>query len=257
VLEADQAILDLELAQVETFWDEEKSWPKAGHLFLDGFRYERLYEAAPLDADSRTRWLSLQPRDRFRPRPYEQLAAVLRQMGHESEVRLVMMEKNRERARFTHFPQQSWWWYNLFGWLIGYGYAPWRAFLMSVGMILLGTFLFRLGSKHDLIGPTSENAHVKAPDGGVIEENGRPKISQKYPVFNAFVYSLESFVPLLKFDQSANWRPNANRRSEISIWYCGLPYSGGFLRGYLYLHIAAGWLLTSLWVGAITGLVKT
>jgi hypothetical protein len=256
VNEADELILDLQHAKAEMFWDDEGSWPKAGNLFLDGFRYDRLFKDAPFEADKRKKWLSLQPRDRFRPQPYEQLAAVLRQMGHERDARLVTIEKNHERASFTRFRHQSWWWYNVFGKLIGYGYRPGRAFCLSLAMILLGTILFAFGSKHDLISPTSENAYTKAPNGQVIEEKGRPVISEKYPVFNAFVYSLESFTPLLKLDQSANWTPNANRSTEISSLHWKVP-TGELLRYYLYFHIAAGWLLTSLWVGAITGLVKT
>lgn len=258
VLAAEQTVFDLRLAKVGTLLDDVGSWPKAGNLLIDGFRYERLDEAAPFRADSRGKWLNLQPRDRFRPQPYEQLAVVLRQMGHNGEAKQVMIEKNRERARFTHFPHQSWWWYNLFGKLIGYGYRPWRACAMSLAMILLGTFLFYLGSVHALISPTSENAYAKAPSGQVIlAPSGQPGISEKYPVFNAFVYSLESFIPLLKLDQSASWTPNANRSAEISSFHLKVPFSGTFLRYYLYFHIAAGWLLTSLWVGAITGLVKT
>jgi sRNA-binding regulator protein Hfq len=257
VLEADQTILHLELAKAETFWDEEASWPKSENLYLDGFRYDRLYEDAPFQAASRKKWLGLQSRDKFRPQPYEQLASVLRQMGHESEAREVMIEKNRERARFTHFPQQSWWWYKVFGRFIGYGYAPWRAFAASVVMIVLGTFLFRRGFRHGLIAPTSDNAYGKDSNGQpILEENGQPKTLETYPVFNAFVYSLESFTPLLKLDQSANWTPNANRFTEISSLHWKVP-TGELLRYYLYFHIAAGWLLTSLWVGAITGLVKT
>jgi len=187
ILEAQQTILYLSLAKVGTFWDDEKSWPKPGNLFLDGFRYERLFENAPFQADSRKKWLSLQPRYKFLPQPYEQLAAVLRQMGYEPDSRQIMIEKNRERARFTHFPHQSWWWYNFFGKLIGYGYRPWRAFAMSVAMILLGTFLFHLGFAHDVISPTGENAYARTANGQVIlEQNGRPKISEKYPVFMRF-----------------------------------------------------------------------
>jgi len=254
---ADKVTFDLRLTQVGAFCDDEQSWPEEGNLFLDGFRYERFYGNAPLDADSRKKWLSLQPQDKFLPQPYEQLAAVLRQMGHEPDARLVMIEKNRDRARFTNVFRQSWWWYNVFGRLIGYGYAPWRAFAMSVAMILLGTFLFHLGSTHDLISPTSEKAYAKEPNGQLIVENGQKKISEEYPTFNAFFYSLESFTPLLKLDQSANWTPNANRSAKISQFHLTVPFSGSFLRYYLYFHIASGWLLTSLWVGAITGLVKT
>jgi sRNA-binding regulator protein Hfq len=252
-----QLILDLRLAQVGTFRDDEKSWPKAGNLLLDGFRYNRLDEVAPFKADSRKKWLSLQRRDRFRPQPYEQLAAVLRQMGHEPEARQIMIEKNRERARFTDFPHQSWWWYNLFGKLIGYGYRPGRAFCISLTMILLGTLLFYLGCTHGLISPTSENAYAKGPNGQVIRDEGRPRISETYPVFNAFFYSLESFTPLLKLDQSANWTPNANHGAKIPFFRFWAPRTGSLLRYYLYFHIASGWLLTSLWLGAVTGLVKT
>jgi hypothetical protein len=258
VLEAELMILDLRLMKVQIFWDDEKSWPKAGNLFLDNFRYERLYSESPREADSQKKWLRCQPPDKFLPQPYEQLAAVLRQMGHEGDARIIMIEKNHDRARFTRFPRQEWWWYNLFGKLIGYGYAPWRAFAMSVAMILLGTLLFHIGFSHDLISPTGENAYSKAPNGQfVLDNGGRPKVLDDYPVFNAFVYSLESFIPLIKFDQSANWSPNANRSAEISTFHLQVPFSGRLLRYYLYCHIAAGWLLTSLWVGAVTSLVKS
>jgi len=257
VLEAEQTILDLRLTEVGTFWDDEGSWPKEGNLRLDGFRYERLYEASPFQADSRKKWLRRQSPDKFLPQPYEQLAAVLRKMGHERDARLVMIEKNQERARFTHFPQQGWWWYNVFGRLIGYGYAPWRALAISVAMILLGWFLFYQGFSHDLISPTRENAYVKTPNGHlVLGKSGRPEISKDYPVFNPLVYSLESFIPLIRFDQSGSWAPNANSSTEISTFHLQAP-TGRFLRYYLYFHIAAGWLFTSLWVGAVTGLAKS
>src|SRR5262249_34053326 len=121
VLEPDKTILDLRSANVGTFWDDEHSWPKAGNLFLDGFRYERLYAESPLDAKSRGKWLHRQPSVKFLPQPYEQLAATLRNMGHEHDARLVMIQKNRDQAAFTRFLGQRWWWYNFFGRAIGYG----------------------------------------------------------------------------------------------------------------------------------------
>ena len=258
LIEPEKAILDLRSAKVGTLWDDKGSWPSEGMLLLDGFNYERLDEQSPLDAKSRTDWLHRQPRLSFLPQPYEQLAAVFRQMGYERDARLVMIEKNRDRARFMQFPRQGWWWYNFFGRLIGYGYAPFRAFLMSVAIILLGAFLFHVGSSHGLISPTREGAYAKAPNGQfVLDNSGRREVLEDYPAFDAFVYSLESFVPLIKFDQTANWTPNANRRTEISSFYLRVPFTGRFLRYYLYCHIAAGWLLTSLWVGAVTGLVKS
>jgi sRNA-binding regulator protein Hfq len=256
-IEPEKTILDLRLAKTASLWDDKESWPSAGNLFLDGFNYERLFQRSPMDAKSRIAWLHRQPRRSFLAQPYEQLVAVFRQMGHEREARQVMIEKNRDRAKFTPFLGEGWWWYNLFGRIIGYGYAPLRAFAASILMILVGTFVFHLGFSHCLFAPTRESAYVKAPNRQlVLDKCGQPQVSEDYPVFNAFIYSVESFIPLIKFDQSTNWMPNANRGTEISTC-CVHVLWGCFLRYYLYFHVAAGWLLTSLWVGAVTGLVKS
>jgi hypothetical protein len=257
VLGPENIVLDLRSANVRTFRDDEQSWPAKDRLFLDGFRYERLDAESPLDAKSRKKWLRRQPSKKFLPQPYEQLAATLREMGHEPEARLVMIAKNRERARFSHFPRQGWWWYNLFGRIISYGYAPWRAFVMSVAMIVIGAFLFSYGFSHDLISPTKESAYEKNSSGQVVIVNKKPKRADDYPVFNPFVYSLESFTPLLKLDQSANWAPNANHVAQWRVGRWEMTVTGGELRWYLWFHIIAGWVLTTLWVGAVTGLVKS
>ena len=87
--------------------------------------------------------------------------------------------------------------------------------------------------------------------------NGQRRISNDYPKFNALVYSLESFTPLLKLDQSANWTPNANRGAHLPHMASWTVTTGDLLRIYLWIHIITGWVLTSLWVGALTGLVKS
>lgn len=257
VVEPEKTILDLRLAKAGTFWDDDTSWPKDGHLFLDGFVYERLDEDSPLDAERRKNWLSRQPQSKFLPQPYEQLASVLREMGHDRDARFVMMQKNREQSRFTRRFRQGWWWYNAFGRAIGYGYAPWRAFAMSVVMILLGTFLFGYGSCCGLIAPTKESAYEKNSSGHFVLVNEKRKVANDYPVFNAFVYSLESFTPLLKLDQSGSWAPNANHGERWRVLWLWEATAGDWLRRYLWVHIIAGWILTTLWVGAVTGLVKT
>ncbi len=105
--------------------------------------------------------------------------------------------------------------------------------------------------------PTRENAYQKDAKGGfVLDPLGNRIVSREYPAFSPLVYSLESFAPLLKFDQSANWAPNANSTKTITLGWCS-HLTGGVLRGYLYCHIIMGWLLTSLWIGSVTGLVKT
>jgi hypothetical protein len=36
-----------------------------------------------------------------------------------------------------------------------------------------------------------------------------------------------------------------------------MTFSGAVLRWYFWIHIIAGWVLTTLWVGGLTGLLKT
>jgi hypothetical protein len=80
------------------------------------------------------KWLRLQPYQEFFPQPYEQLATVLRNSGLDEQARRVLIAKNEQQRRFTNRFSQDWWWYNVFGWLIGYGYAPWRAFVISLDL---------------------------------------------------------------------------------------------------------------------------
>jgi hypothetical protein len=173
-------------------------------------------------------------------------------MGDEPAAKEVLIQKNLDHGEYVarsyeakpfweklgRFYSHEWWWYHVFGKAIGYGYRPGRAFLASLVFIFLGWVLFRLGYVCGLLTPQGDKAYEK-------DSEGHRVVADSYPKFNAFVYSLESFVPIIKLDQSASWAPNANR-------------SGGrFLRYYLYLHIMAGWVLTTLWVGAVTGLVKS
>jgi len=90
----------------------------------------------------------------------------------------------------------------------------------------------------------------------VLTPDGRLDIPIDYPKLNCLIYSLETFTPLLQLDQGTNWRPNANRGKPRRILRIKCN-SGALLRTYLWIHIIAGWVLTSLWVGAITGLVKS
>jgi hypothetical protein len=262
-LPAEHTWFDLRSAKVATLLDNESSWPVEGSLFLNAFAYDRIHEDSPVTAESRLRWLHRQPHDKFLPQPYEQLALVLRSMGHEREARAVMIEKNRDHARYlaehggrSRFLSHEWWWYNVFGRLIGYGYAPARAFFISTGIILLGWWRFHRGFKKGLISPSNEKGYEKDSAGNFVLKDSERAISDEYPRFNAFVYSLESFVPLLKLDQSSNWVPNANRGKPHRFWRLSYK-SGGVLRMYLWCHIILGWVLTSLWVGALTGLVKS
>ncbi len=242
------AALDLRFAKVSTLVDDRVSWPSAQHLLLDGFVYDAIEADSPTDASSRVEWLNRQPSDQFLPQPYEQLAEVFRKAGHDEEAVKVRIAKNRARPSKPF--RSGWWWYRVVGRLIGYGYRPWRAFWASLALILTGAIIF--GANYpELITATNKEVYATS------EDAKKNNVADEYPRFNSVVYSLETFTPLLSLFQKDNWQPNANRGTEIIKWRLCTVTTGGLLRGYLWLHIIAGWTLTTLWVGGLTGLVKT
>jgi sRNA-binding regulator protein Hfq len=251
LLSARAATLDLRSAQVRTLLDDSGSWPSAGRLLLDGLVYDEVHENSPTDARSRIEWLRRQPEEPFRPQPYEQLAAVLHKSGHEEHAKRILIAKNQDRARLTKLTRTEWWWYSVFGPLIGYGYRPWRALRLILLFLILGCIFFEVGFRTDVIAPAEVSAYVTHDPGETRT------LSRDYPRFNSFVYSVDTFVPLVDLRQAEYWLPNANRGPEMltSRWFkvCG----GGLLYVYLVLHIGFGWVLTTLLVIGLTGLVRT
>jgi hypothetical protein len=59
-----------------------------------------------------------------------------------------------------------------------------------------------------------------------------------------FIYSLDVFLPISNFHQEEYWMPRAN-----DVW-------GYLLLCYFWVHIALGWMLTTLGVAGLTGLVR-
>jgi hypothetical protein len=235
-----KATLDLRFTKVGTLLNDRyaQGRPSQGNLFLSGFNYDEIDEEASPEAVVQLGWIHLQPTEQFLSQPFEHLAAVLRNMGRQEEATKVMVAKNESEAEHTPLRWDrigDWIWFRV-GWLIGYGYRPMRALWISLVIISLGVLLFQAGYLSRVVAQSSDKAHTK---------------------FNSIVYSLETFVPLLKLGISESWSPNPYRKGTLKLGRLSLPMSGGILRIYLWIHIILGWLLTTLWVGALTGLVKT
>jgi hypothetical protein len=251
--------LNLTAARTTTFRDNNYSMQfSPTNLNLDGFIYDRIDNRSPLDACSLIAWLHLQPTNTFFPQPYQQLAKVLISMGHQNEAADVMIAKNSDFGATLRWSTQ--WpeclWYKIFGRLIGYGYKTWEALFWSFGVILFGSFVFSTAYRNPkylrwFYGSKRLITYTRG-------EHDISKKKDKLVKFNAFVYSLETFVPFLKLEMGSHWRPNGNRGRKLfklrgKVWLT----AGGALRGYYWIHIIIGWVLTTLLVGALTGLLKT
>jgi hypothetical protein len=247
----EKATLDLRSATVGILYDDVKSWPDEGRLFLHGLVYSQIHDDAPRGAKSRIDWLQRQPG--FWPQPYEQLAEVLRKSGRDDDAKKILIAKNEDKARLTKLTWGEWLWYRIFGRIVGYGYRPWLAAWIGLVIVLLGWILFCIGyhSKPKIMTPTKRWAYISEKD---REEH---KISKDYPKFNSLVYSLDVFVPLVDLHQASYWLPNANIKRESISEIFKLPISGRVLRCYFWVHITMGWAITMLLVAGLTGLIRT
>jgi hypothetical protein len=88
--------INLDHADAHAFVDDEGSWPEQGMLHVNGFTYDDLGQTSPTSAAKRLEWLRLQPTSPFRTHPYEQMAKVLRGMGHISDARAILVAKHED-----------------------------------------------------------------------------------------------------------------------------------------------------------------
>src|SRR5262249_47072588 len=144
-------------------------------------------------------------------------------------------------------------WNRLLEVTIGYGYRPLRALWWMAGFVAIGTLLFGLGYLTRIVTPTDPAAYRSFVESGTTPSH--------YPPFNALIYSLENFLPVVALHQEEYWRPNPlhSVRGEPSSGVDGAAVgirAGRLLRWYLWFHILAGWTLTPLFFAGLSGLVS-
>jgi hypothetical protein len=217
-----EGVINFRNARARQIVDARSTWPVSQAIVLDGFAYDAIF-CRPEDASApeRIRWL--QTNHRYSPQPYEQLASVYRKQGNASAARQVAIAKQVARRKEGGL---RWWekaWSKLLGATVGYGYRPWLAALWVAGLWLLGLALFERGPAHARV---------------MMGLGGGPR-----PRFVAWIYVLDSLLPIVNLRQREYWVPNVAR-----------PW------GWLYLDLVlfaavAGWALATAVVAALTGLI--
>ncbi len=222
------------------------SWlSERSELILDGFTYGRLGSRSPTSWAARKAWLDRQPDgdrdgmgdgDAFKPQPYEQLAKVLREMGHAAEAREVGMAKERrhhravwrrtpERGRIQRYISRFWW---CVRWLLfkltGYGYRAWRP-LVWLGLPVLALSLAATGTAYRLGYMTPAQPHAALAE--ITAELGdgpqgvdaclSADVTEAVPPFHAGAYVIDAFVPLVDIDQESSWKPARIARCDGDV----------------------------------------
>lgn len=241
--------LNLTDASARSIVDNEKSWPANGGLFLNGFVYGRI-AGGPLEAHSRLRWLELQPE--FNRQPYRQLAKVLYEGGDDVGSRRVASKMEAKawaerRALIRHMGR-------VLQFTIGHGYFPLRAVWLLMALVIVGSLTYSLGYRSGSVVPTQKDAYV------VFESGCFPP--PEYERFHPLPYSLENSFPLVKLGIQEKWAPapdmaiNTCIPARIDSWPRRFFTSAKFLRYFRWIQISLGWVLTTLFVGGVTGILR-
>jgi hypothetical protein len=179
--------------------DGDQVHPRTRHrLVLDGFEYDRFGSTSPKDAGYRIgTWLALQPdafgpRSRrgggvgedFHPQPYEQLAKVLKAMGHDLDAKEVQFQRRlRQTLHSIEFeappragsrtfvgalvqPVRRAWHAAggvrkrialTYGWMTGFGYKPANLVVSIVALVLANSLLINVAASRGLAAPADES----------------------------------------------------------------------------------------------------
>ena len=199
---------------------------------------------------------------RFSPLPYEQAAKVLFGMGHANDAREILLEKERLQTKDERTP-----WHHKIGrrlWDVfaGYGYRLRRTACWMAGFVLVGAFLFNFADGNGRMVPHQPvvlaNAEYREATNPPCAEfkcppEKRPtelvkRLFPDYPEFNALVYSADVFIPFFALHQEPYWYPKPR---EMDGWFFRW-----FMPFWYWLEIGAGWVLTSLFLLSITGLLR-
>ena len=144
----DNSELILRNTEVGNLQDVPESWPDTLKLQLDGFVYHRLGGLSGNDrTDMATRELSwlkewLGKQKNYSPRPYQQLAQVLKNAGYEDKATEILFEGKKRQQKETKTLSLNWWCLFLQWLFIGYGYDNfrvlyWVLILCGLGMLTL------------------------------------------------------------------------------------------------------------------------
>jgi hypothetical protein len=273
--------LSLDGASLGAIVDDPASWPAPGDLRLNRCLYGAFLNSVT-DAPERLDWLARQSPERwgedFWPQPYEQLAFVLGEMGHDEDKRRVLVQKEllsrRARRRragpmarpllyVTHL---------IMGVTTGFGRLPLLALVWIFVLWASGTVLYSWLESVSAMRPNSvvvlrspewvlcgttqdslavlpslaqERPGLALPGESQLTCYLRQPEAAAYPKFNAAMLSVDASVPGSASGQSAYWSPD----TRTTAGYLG--------KWFWYFQGIAGIALGLLAVAGFTGIVKS
>ena len=249
--------------------DDAESWGKVSRVYLDGFEYKSIH--GPLDEQMRLAWLgtAVAYDDSFSPQPYEQLAWVLKRMGHDEQRRAILVEKERLTRRAVrqrimekfsstnplaalHAGWLGFWGY--LQWLVvGYGHRPFKSVAWLAVLFFVGTVVFHMAYEKGDFAPnsavilsTQEWKDEAATAGNPAKTwSAKGAAGADYESFNRYAYAADIVVPIISLGQEEAWAPSTTR----GPWGWHAWWARWVLK-------VMGWIVTALGAAAITGIIR-
>ncbi len=211
--------------------DPATDWP--AESYLGGFSYERFAPLHPngdngeRDAMVRARWLGQQrPYD---PRPWEQVARVLRASGDHRGAEDVLIAQRR-RARRARREAGGRRWRAWVDWsqdvTVRYGYRPQRALIVLLLLILAVGAALAPASARATMRATDQNGYVYTVAGPQPPVN--PAVAAGHcgggavRCFNPVLYAIDTVVPIIDLHQRATWYPSRDSGGAWLEWWLNL-----------------------------------
>jgi hypothetical protein len=151
-------------------------------------------------------------------------------------------------------------WDETLRWTIGYGYYPGRALVWLLLIVALGWPVFRHGYFSGNMAPTDKDAYISFQN-DLFQGHRYPPAY--YMRFSALAYSFENSFPLIRLGQANLWQPNspsqtlAPQPDPYTGFLASWVGSRTFLELFGYFQIIAGWILATLGVAGVTGIIRT
>ena len=239
VANPERASLNLSHATAGAIRDDKASWPGAGKLSIDGFAYQHILSGLT-DVKSRLVWLGQQ--SPFTPQPYRQLAQVMRNAGVDRGARRVLFTMEDRLWKEEGTLPVGWvrWPLSL---VVGYGYYPLRALAGLLILMIVGWVVFAGASSAGSLVPKDQKAY------DFFVANGHAPAY--YEPLSPLVLSIENSLPLVRLGQIDYWQPNPKPPAGGSIFT--MPR---LLFGFQRLQVLLGWILATLFIAGVTGIVQ-
>jgi hypothetical protein len=244
--------VDLSYTQTTFLADDPATdWPRQSRLA--GFSYQRFGSLDPSQSQGewrpqvRARWLAGMVD--YDPRPWSQVATVLRASGNGAGAEdLLIAQRRCERRRRIGTQRRRWRRALdvLVDVTIGYGYRPERVLLIMVALIAAVSL--------SLI-PTGWQSSMRAVDpagviytpAGVLPGAGVSQPGQcgegKVRCFNPVLYAVDTVIPIVDLKQRSTWYPSRDTGSWLEWW--------------LSLATLLGWLTSTVFALSFTRLGRS